>query len=200
MANEYSTNTLLKARLGISGSTYDTLLTTLLEAASRAIDDDCGREFFTTAGAARYFDGDGSDLLILPDKNDLQSVTSVLEYDADGVLAETWTEGVDGYYVLLPHNASPKWALKAVQGYAFTQGVKNFKITGNWGYAASVPPQIAQACLNRAITLWNRLRAGEIPYESVRNGEVAKKYASPKTERERLLMGVAAFKRVVFTA
>jgi len=156
-ATAYALKASVKARLGISVTTHDDILDALIDIASRAIDADTDRVFYTEDDT-RYFDGNGKSELLLP--YDLLTVTTLLEYDSDGVLSVTWTSGVANYYVLEPYNESPKWKIRAVQGYQFTAGVKNFAITGRWGYAVGVPEMIEHACINRTITMFNRLRDG----------------------------------------
>jgi len=193
-SNPYAVKADVKARLGISVTTHDDILDNLIDIASRAIDADTDRVFYTEDDT-RYFDGNGKSELLLP--YDLLTVTTLLEYDSDGVLSVTWTSGVANYYVLEPYNESPKWKIRAVQGYQFTAGVKNFAITGRWGYAVGVPEMIEHACINRTITMFNRLRDGEVTVQQVRNGEVSRTFFDPRTERERILMGVGSFRRMV---
>jgi len=45
--------------------------------------------------------------------------------------------------------------------------------------------------------MFNRLRDGEVTVQQVRNGEVSRTFFDPRTERERILMGVGSFRRMV---
>lgn len=184
----------LKTRLSISGTDDDDLLNDLLEEASRSIDDDTGRVFYTTT-EARYFDGSGQDTLILPD---FESITEVLEYDSDGDLLYTWASGAgnDYGYILWPFNETIKMQLLAVPGYKFTEGQRNFKITGTWGIS-TIPTQIKRACLERAVTGWERVSNGTVAIESEGLGEYRYKLFSPENQREMLRMQVASWRRIV---
>lgn len=189
----YASLASLKTRLGISDTTNDTVLETLLEEASRSIDDDTGRVFFTTT-EARYFDGSGNDILLL---DDFVSVSDVLEYDSEGALLNIWAAGAgEEYgYIPWPYNGDIKMQLRAVPDYTFTEGQRNFKITATWGIA-TVPTQIERACLERAVTGWNRLSTGLVTIESEGLGEYRYKLFTPQNMRETQLMQVAAWRRI----
>lgn len=189
----YATLADLKARLSITASTDDDILNTLLEEASRSIDDDTGRVFYTTT-EARYFNGSGSDVLIV---DDFETVTEVLEYDEYGDLLNTWASGAGNEYGYLtwPYNETMKLQLRAVPGYTFTAGLRNFKITATWGIS-TIPIQIARACLERAVTGWERVSSGSVTIESEGLGEYRYKLFSPENQRQMLRLQVEAWRRL----
>lgn len=129
--NCYATLTQLKADLGISGTSDDTRLLAMLEAASRHVDNFCDRHFYVKS-EARYFDGGKSPLLV----DDLLSITT-LKLDNDQDLAyEDIMAATD--YELYPLNTFPKGIIKisADSDYAdFAEDVvKGVEIDGDWGY------------------------------------------------------------------
>ena len=75
VANTYVGIDDLKARMGIAGTSNDSVLWMTLNAASRAVDRHCNRHFFALE-ATRLFDIDDPASVALPD---LVSITEVLE-------------------------------------------------------------------------------------------------------------------------
>jgi hypothetical protein len=160
IVNGYCTLTDVKAvdRLKISDPDSDGILEQVIEAASRVIDRDRGRHFYSLA-ATRYFTAEFSDLLIVPD---LLSVTSLA---TDGGLRDYATAWSATDYDLEPYNA-------AGAGEPYTRlttapnGVRSFpllrrgvKIVGAWGYAAAAPPAIREACVLLTIRVYKRAKA-----------------------------------------
>jgi hypothetical protein len=190
MATSYGDVATLKQRLSISAddTADDAILTALLEAASRSVDADCGRTehgFYETADATRYFDGDGTDTIMLPD---LISMSAITVTDED---VTAWVENTD--YRFLPYNSSPKYALKRESG-VFASDVRNVSITGHWGYAA-VPTLVAECTYQRACRMWRR-KSGDL-LTSERIGPYA--YTRSTTDQERTFDQnlVAPYKRVI---
>jgi hypothetical protein len=130
----------------------DAIFESIIEAASRAIDIHCGRFFYTDAAQARFFTADDGKTLFLPD--DLISIDTdglVTDDDGDRTYENTWTT-TD--YLLLPANANTDgkpYTMIEVDpfgSFSFPRGITNgVKITGTWGYAASVPVGIKEVCL-----------------------------------------------------
>jgi len=161
---DYCTLGELKARVWPDGSTPDTtndiMLASMINAASRLIDNFCGRRFYTTtADETRYFDTEDG-YYLWPDV-DIVSITS-LETDSDGdrTYEDTWTATT--HYDLKPDNAtvdgSPyRWIEVAPQsGYAFpTGGSKAVKIVGKVGWSAH-PDAVREACLLYCMRLFKR--------------------------------------------
>lgn len=134
----------------------DTVLTGLLEAASRLIERMTGR-VFAGASATRYFDTPGGQELALD--TDLVSVTTLTNGDGTVIAA--------GDYSLWPRNAAPKRAIVLKSSSAVgwlpdasgsTDGA--ISVLGVWGYCAEPPADIQQACLLIAASLYKR-RFGE---------------------------------------
>ena len=159
---------------------YTSLLTGLLNVASRAVDGFCDRIFYDEGAATRYFDGNGTNRLVIPGR-DIRSVTS---------LQVLWVEGSDftgNFYVQFsgdgvtpPSNfrlepANPGFAGKAgdtnlrpyerivipeqlVQGTTgwiptFTQGKRTVKISASWGWPV-IPDEINLVTTKIAVRLF----------------------------------------------
>lgn len=161
ITNGYCTLAELKSRLGISVADVDddSVLEAVIESTSRLIDDFCNRRFYTTAeDETRYYTAQRSDY-ILPD--DIISVTTLAtDDDGDRVYENTW-QATD--YDLEPYNAAldgqPYTKISAAPegDYTFPKGVaKGVKVTGKFGYAATAPKPVQEACLIQASRLFRR--------------------------------------------
>jgi hypothetical protein len=155
----YATVEGLKSRLGIGATdTVDDLeLHQACFAASRAIEQVCGRHFWRTLSTeVRTFVTDDYYCLNLPPFNDLVSVTSLkTDSGGDGTFETTWTASD---YQLLPLNPTaapesrPYREIRAVGSQlfpiAYTTGsrIDRVQITGVFGWA-TVPYGIQQAAL-----------------------------------------------------
>ena len=141
MTNAYADLSTLKSSgvLNITGTSYDTRLLDLLEAASRLIEQYCNRHFYVLV-ATRKFDGDGGTTLFVPD---LISVTSLKTDDNKDRTFETTWAATD--YLLYPPNAEPTsvWGrpytrvlvdTEAGNEDVFTRGMQTVQIEGKWGY------------------------------------------------------------------
>lgn len=166
IVNGYATLTEVKAalRMGTADTTDDTLLEMAIESASRMIDDDCDRVFFASGtGVTRYFAAREDDYC---PTDDLISISSVaVDYDRDGVYETTWGTAV--YRTDPPNNiaggrAWPTTGIVALdgQGYYFPVDDEDdllVAVTGNYGFAATVPTEIKQACIIQALRNFKRL-------------------------------------------
>jgi hypothetical protein len=165
LADAYTDLATLKAYLGISVSTYDLMLTQVLNSASRSIDNYCGRRFWVdTVAVPRLFTGDGSTILDLPDG--IGSITDLViktDTGSDGTFATTWAAGD---YQLLPINAAyafpeatPWTSIQATGSYTFLAATSarpaRVQITALWGWPA-IPAPVIQACLIKASRLFHR--------------------------------------------
>ncbi len=130
--NCYATLADVKSRLGITATTYDTELLAVIEAASRLVDQDCYRYFYTET-ATKYYDGEKGNLL---DIDDCLSITTLsTDTEDDGTYdGETWTENTDFY--LYPRNHYPKQQVGTTGfgDYSFAASRDYVKIVGVFGY------------------------------------------------------------------
>lgn len=167
MANEYVTGTELKATLALTGETYaDSDVSAAVSAASRGIDEICGRRFYLDADAlqVRYYSPDSPDSLYV---DDIVVVTSLkTDDDGDGTFENTWTLNAD--YVREPLNAAADgkpWTLlrrHPASSYLFpTSYPRSVELTGQFGWSA-VPAAIEQATTIAAHRLLKRAR--EVPF------------------------------------
>lgn len=158
ISNGYCTLDEFKKHLTIT--TYDAdddaAIENIIEGSSRLIDNLAGRWFYPKT-ETRYFDVPAGREIELDE--DLLTVTTLTNGD-DTVITST-------YYSLIPRNSTPKHSLimKTTSIYNWTgnssgdtEGV--ISIAGTWGYAATTPDDIRQACLEIALSAYKR-RTGE---------------------------------------
>jgi hypothetical protein len=157
-AHRYATVAELKAWLGITDATDDTLLAYCLDEACSDIDGHLGRFFYQTdAGTVRYYTATRSDILYIDDCVSLTAVET--DDDGDRTYETTWT-ATD--YDLEPYNAADgdqpytTLAVTPEGDYTFPAGVrKGVKLTGTWGWP-KVPDAIARAAVLRAAWIFKR--------------------------------------------
>lgn len=139
MSNTYATLDDIKARLGITATTQDTIFLELLEAASRKVDEMCRRHFYIET-ATKYVDTqDSATDLLLPD--DLITATTLTtDTEGDGTHdGETWTGGTD--FFLWPYNGLPKQKVQTTGfgSYGFPKLVRRYvKLIGVWGHGDGI--------------------------------------------------------------
>lgn len=140
----------LKAYLGLSAGDDDTLLTSLIDSASEAIEQYCGRPFARTERTELH-DGCGSKSILL-DCRPVASVASVhddagREFDDASLLpAENYT-----FY--------PESGVLTLDAGVFGDGRRNVQVVYTAGYA-SAPPAVEQAANILAAHFYNRGRQG----------------------------------------
>lgn len=173
MAADYVTSLALKATLGLTGETFaDPDIATAITAASRGIDQLCGRRFWLDADASqvRYYTPISADLVSI---DDLVTLTS-LAHDpgGDGTYSEAWTLNTD--FVLRPDNAPADdrpWETIARHPRArfrfVSQYPRTVKLTGKFGWP-SVPAPVVEATTILATKLLRRSR--EAPFGIVSIG------------------------------
>lgn len=143
-------------RLNITDTASDNVLTDVVEAVSRWIEDMTGRQF-SPVTETRYYTAQARDVL-WPD--DISASAGLLIYtddDGDGVYENTWA-ATD--YNLRPYNPKSGWPYEAIEitpngNYYFPSTKKGVKITAAFGWP-SVPLQIKQACILQSERLFKR--------------------------------------------
>jgi hypothetical protein len=154
----YATLAEFKAAVGITDTTDDAALQSVLDATDTLIDLYCDRKTgFGTATETRYYTAEDYEYVLT---DDLVSVTTLqTDDDANGTYETTWTAGTD--YVLAPVNA-------ALDGFPYTEidtsvsWPRNFpkdvyigvKVVGVFGFP-SVPAAVKQAEIIQAGAVWN---------------------------------------------
>ena len=167
MANEYATADEVKYALELHGSEHaDNDITRALTAASRAIDNLCGRRFYadTDANQVRYFTpASGSYVQI----DDLITLTSVTVAPYGRTYDDTWV--VDTDFMLEPLNAAAdgrpyeaiRWrSTSRYYGWPYRYP-RSVKVTGKFGWNTT-PPEIKEATIMLASQLLKRVR--EAPF------------------------------------
>src|SRR3990167_9329185 len=138
MLNLYCSRENLKKAVGLNGTDQHAVIDGHLDAASREIEGQLHRKFYT-ATATRYFDGNGCRTLLLPVGDDLLTVTT-LKVDSDR--NDTWdmTLVVDTDYWLWPDNSSPKTRIdlnpNGTQISAWPKSRKSVQVVGAFGHSA----------------------------------------------------------------
>jgi len=161
ITNGYTSLDILKSRLGIAvtDTDDDTTLEAVITAVSRWIDRYCGRRFYTTTSdEARYYTAVQSDCLLT---DDIVSVTSIAtDEDGDQVYETNWA-ATD--YELEPPNAAldgePYTTIRVSPNgnYSFPTGVlRGVKVVGKFGYAASAPAPVQEACIIQCSRIYRR--------------------------------------------
>lgn len=145
----YTTLDDLKALLGLTSTTDDSLLLDMIRSASRDIDGPYGanREFFVRENETRYFEAtSGIEIMT----GDLLAVTALAsDDDFDAVYETTWASAD---YTLEPTNRYPKQRIVLPIGYSepFGRGRNRYAVTGSWGYGDG---ESASPWLTTAITV-----------------------------------------------
>lgn len=147
----YTTLAEVKNRQSIRGTTQDSVIQSLITAASRLIDDYCGQHFYASTETRLYSPDNLYRLLV----DDLLSITTLkTDEDADRVFEITWSATSD--YDLFPTNApyavppAPYWEIRVRPNGAYRFPYwwpLTVQIVGSFGAASTTPPLIAEACL-----------------------------------------------------
>lgn len=169
MTVEYCTLGELKTRLWPDDTNPDTVndpvLTSVIKAASREIENYCGRRFYTTsADETRTYTTEDEQALWT---DDIQSITTLkTDEDGDRTYEVTWAT-TD--YDLLPENAADDglpytWIeITPLGNYVFPTHRKGVEIVGKFGYSAAtkssdttIPAGVREACLLQCVRLFRR--------------------------------------------
>ena len=160
ITNGYCTLAQIKAALRIpaSDTVDDTLLEMAVESASRMIDAECDRNFFSTSATRDFVPSDTTTV----DTDDLTAITSVkLDDDGNGTFNITWA--VTDYQTepLTPRvsgNAFPIYRLRMIGDYLLPIWGRQatVRIQGTYGFTP-VPKQIEQATVIQGSRIFKRL-------------------------------------------
>lgn len=151
-------------------TTYDSVLSGMITAASRLIDKEVGgwANYFmpSTADTTRYFDGNGeSELYIDP----LTSLTSVAVSESGGRSSSNYTAWtLDTDFYVWPYNYSameePIRALVVDNDSGskgvFTKDRKSVKVVGRFGWSSIPPDDIVQAVKIQTVRWFMRAKQG----------------------------------------
>lgn len=174
MANDYCTNTEIKAAMPDDSAdwstTYDAILTTIATRASRAIDHYTGRHagaYYVSADETRYFDGNDSYCLPIDELAAAPTSVSVAEtgdIDSSADSGGSYTLWSASDYLLKPYNAADQGVpyteleIDSRNGsksvwYGFQKAVK---IAGKFGFATAIPDDIKQAAIIQSVRWFKR--------------------------------------------
>jgi hypothetical protein len=135
---------------------FDPAMESVIEAVSRWIDNFCNRTFYART-ETRKFDvpGEQNSKRTLWLDDDLISVTTLTNGNAE-VLTTT-------DYILMPANTTPKWAITLKEmsnkfwSYDSSSNTEQvISVAGSWGYAATAPKPVKEACILESIRLFKR--------------------------------------------
>lgn len=134
----------------------DSAIESVIEAVSRWIDEHTGRKFYSS-DETRVYTAEHYDYLSI---DDLLSVTTLkTDTTGDGTYDTTWT--TDDYY-LDPANADleskpyTSIVLTPDGNESFTTLRRGVQIVGAFGYSATTPPPISEACILGSMRLLKR--------------------------------------------
>jgi len=165
IVNGYTTLAILKGYVGIASADTvdDTTLEQAVEAASRAIDNYCGRRFYADGAAtARLYRPVAAGYLEVDDISTTTSLVVKTDENDDATFEITWTVATD--LQLEPLNgvgpsgeAWPYTLLRAVGVYEFptANDHASAQVTAKWGWTTA-PEPVQQACLQLSAEMWKR--------------------------------------------
>lgn len=158
ITNGYCSLNQIKAALRITDAVDDALLEMAVESASRMIDSECDRNFFSTSATRDFIPSDS----YLVDTDDLTAITSV-KIDDQGDLTFLITLAVSDYQAepvnqRVSGNAFPIYRLRMIGDYLLPLWGQQatVRIQGTYGFTP-VPTQITQATVIQAGRIFKRL-------------------------------------------
>lgn len=157
---DYATAAELKSALGITDTDDDSDIAVVLTAASRALDDFCGRFFFQDSTAREYV-AEHSDVLYT---DDLVSVTTVSIDNDDDDVAELALAAADWHLEPLNAAANSKPFTRIATTLGGTRAfnrARRVKVEGTFGWPA-VPDGIKQATIHQATMLLKSSKEGTL--------------------------------------
>lgn len=159
ITNGYATLNQLKAAVRITDAIDDSLLEMAIESASRMIDAECDRSFFTSGTATRDFTPNDAYTV---DTDDLTQIVSV-KIDDDGDLQYAITLQTSDYQAepvnrLVSGNTFPIYRLRMIGDYLLPLWGQQatVRIEGVYGFTPT-PIQITQATIIQASRIYKRL-------------------------------------------
>ena len=167
ITNGYATLAQAKTFLSITDSVDDTLLESLIEAASRSIDRIANRRFYAdTSASARKYRASSPVFLFTDDISSTTGLIVKVDEDGNGTFETTFT--LDSDYVMDPLTAPslnrPFTQITMVSNIntfpifpgLFSNGLRpGIEVTAKWGWPA-VPDDIETACLILTADLYKR--------------------------------------------
>jgi len=157
---------------------YNTQINEWIESVEAMINDYTGRLFIAdTIASIRYFDGDGSHLLLI---DDCVSLTKIEMGDPTMTKDELDT---DDYFVY-PYNTTPK--RKVYYDSIFTRDNKNIDVTAKWGYSVAVPSDVELAATILVSLILEEAWQSEGETESESIGSYSITYKKTETNKSKI--------------
>jgi hypothetical protein len=159
ITNGYATLTEVKGTdvLNFSNTDHDTILESVIEGVSRAIDNWCGRHFYS-ASETRYYTTKDPYCVRVHDISTASGLSVYTDIDGDGTFENTLAS-TD--YNLAPYNALlDNWVYTRIEKtplglYIFPLTRRGIKVTAAFGWP-SVPKPINRACVLQSVRLFKR--------------------------------------------
>lgn len=159
ITNGYTTLANVTARLTAlsvtASATDDAFIERLVENASRFIDKETHRTFYARTETHYYNTPEDYELFILDDE--LLTISTLTNGDATVITS--------GQYKLYPLNTNPKYIIRLLPsaGIAWTFSSAGdveaaITVAGTWGYSASAPEDIREACEQIVMTAYQGRR------------------------------------------
>jgi hypothetical protein len=159
ITNGYATLAQIKAATRITDAIDDSLLEMAVESASRMIDAECDRNFYSSGTATRDYVPNDSYVV---DTDDLTEIVSVkLDDDGDGSFGITLATSdfqTEPLNQRVSGNAYPIYRLRMIGDYLLPIWAKQatVRIEGVFGFTP-LPVQITQACVIQSSRIYKRL-------------------------------------------
>ena len=149
------------ASVNALGTAATATLERIIESASRAIDDYTDRVFFVAGSAtARVYSAPESGVLTVDDVATSTGLTVATSTNLDGTYDVSWASSdfqAEPLNQIVSGRYSPITRLRAVGDYAFPVSARaGVQVTARWGYATTVPTQVAQACIQLSLRFFAR--------------------------------------------
>jgi hypothetical protein len=165
LVNAYATLNQLKTaiRMGTADTADDTILEMAIESASRLIDDDCDRVFYSSGTAVtRSFVANDGYVVDIDDNITVASVAT--DDDGSRTFSTTWGTADFQEEPLNNLNGGQDWPttrLRAIASRSFpcSEGASTVRVTGTWGFGTAIPTIITQACVLQSSRIYKRLDA-----------------------------------------
>lgn len=152
ITNGYATLSQLKTYLSTSTTNEDSRMESAIESASRAIDAECRRVFYSFSDV-RYYQAEASDYIALPD-----DVLTITELACDRGNRNYVTLSVTDYELEPGHTPYTSIHQSPTSRQPFPTNRRGIRITGTFGHntTGSYPDAINQACLILAVRFLKR--------------------------------------------
>lgn len=192
--SNFATRAEVKEFIGIDSgnTTYDDFINSMLTNSSSIIKSYLGRDIVQATYTDHYYDGDGSDTLILR-QYPIISVTSLYDdpdrdFGSDSLLDED-PNGDRDFLIVNKNEIDNEGIIRRIQGGIFYKGKQNIKITYVGGYSsANVPADIKQAQI-QLVTFFYNNRGNNLNIKSFKLGNYSVTYKDNANLQNRGIVG-----------